>query len=190
MYLTAIWKQANAFVSGLSPVIYIYRLSDETLVVNGAAMTEIGATGLYYYNFAAYDNTEEYIWFCDGGAALPDRYTTPCSMFIDYGSLIAAIKAKTDNQPAGVKKNVALDNFSFTMISAADHITPKTGLSVTAQISKDGGAFAACTNLVVEKAYGSYKINFTQNEMNADIIELRFTATGADPKNIVIKTSE
>lgn len=102
---------------------------------------------------------------------------------------VDAIKAKTDNQPAGIPKNVALNNFEFLMIASADHITPKTGLTVTVQISKDGGAFAGATNSVTEIANGVYKISFIQAEQNADIITWKMTATGADQRTITIKTS-
>lgn len=103
--------------------------------------------------------------------------------------LLDAIKAKTDNLPSGVKKNVALASFEFLMIGSSDHVTPKTGLTVTAQISKDGGAFANSTNSVSEVANGIYKISLTQAEMNADVITLKFTATGADQRTITILTS-
>lgn len=103
--------------------------------------------------------------------------------------LVDAIKAKTDNLPAGIAKNVALSNFEFLMVDSADHVTPKTGLTITAQITKDGGAFAGCSNSAVEIANGVYKINLTQAEMNADVITLKFTASGADQRTITIVTS-
>lgn len=102
---------------------------------------------------------------------------------------IDAVKAKTDNLPSGVAKNVALANFPFMMVDSTDHVTPKTLLTVTATISKDGGAFASCTNTVTEISNGMYKISLTQTEMNADVIVLKFTATGADQRTIVITTS-
>lgn len=107
----------------------------------------------------------------------------------EAGGNIADIKAKTDNLPSGIAKNVALSNFEFVMIDSADHITPKTALSVTAKISKDGGAFASCTNAVSEVGDGVYKINLTQTEMNADVITLKFTATDADQRNVTMFTS-
>ncbi len=102
---------------------------------------------------------------------------------------VDAIKAKTDNQPAGVPKNVALANFMFLMMDSADHITPKTGLTITEEISKDGGAFAAMTNTFAEVSGGMYKINIIQTEMNAAIVTLKFTAAGADDRLITIITS-
>jgi len=104
-------------------------------------------------------------------------------------TVVDAIKAKTDNLPSGVPKNVALSNFEFLMISSTDHVSAKLGLVVTAVISKDGGAFAACTNAVSEISNGVYKINLTQAEMNADTITIMFTAVGADQTTITIITS-
>lgn len=106
-------------------------------------------------------------------------------------TVVDAIKAKTDNQPAGVQKNVALPQFVFLMVDSTDHITPKTGLTVTAQISKDGGAYASAANSVAEIANGLYEVDggYTQAEMNADAIALRFSATGADDRTIIIDTS-
>ena len=86
------------------------------------------------------------------------------------------------------RKNVALTNFSFVMKDAGDHVTPTTGLTVTGQISKDGGAFAALTNAVTEIGSGCYKVDLIQAEMNANSIILRFTAAGADPTLIFIHT--
>ena len=94
--------------------------------------------------------------------------------------------------PAGVRKNVALSNFVFLMVDSTNHLTPKAGLTVTGTISLDGGAFAALTNSVVEIANGFYKVSggFTQAEMNADVVALRFIASGADQRSVIIFTSK
>lgn len=78
-----------------------------------------------------------------------------------------------------IKKNVARNNFVFVMTNATTHV-PMSGLSVTGQISKDGGSFVNLTNSVVEISNGWYKVNLTQTETNANDIALRFTAGGAD----------
>ena len=100
-----------------------------------------------------------------------------------------AVKAQTDDLPSGVKRNVELANFEFLMLDSIDRVSPKTGLTVTAEISKDGGAFAACDNSVSEISSGVYKITVTQAEMNASIVTLKFTATGALQRTVTIKTS-
>ena len=107
----------------------------------------------------------------------------------DAGGLdMDAIKAKTDNLPSSIPKAVALANFSFALFSNHDHVTPLTGASVSPYISKDGGAFAACSNAVTAIGSGVYKITLTATETDADILVLRFTATGADDVLITIKT--
>lgn len=90
----------------------------------------------------------------------------------------------------GVQKNVALSNFRFTMVSSTDHITPVTGASVTSEICRDAeGAYSASTNSVSEISSGTYEIDWTQTEMNANTISFKFTAAGADQITIHIVTS-
>ena len=62
--------------TGLSPTIRIRDLSDDSLVITDAAMTEVG-DGHYQYNFTTYDATVDYAIRCDGGNSLSnsDRYT-------------------------------------------------------------------------------------------------------------------
>lgn len=99
---------------------------------------------------------------------------------------IAAIKAKTDNLPSGVKKNTALPNFTFVMTDASGN--PKSGLTVTAERSQDGGGFAPCTLGVEEIANGYYSIDLQAGDLDADIVALRFSAANARDTNITIKT--
>jgi hypothetical protein len=100
--------------------------------------------------------------------------------------LIDAIKAETDNLPSGLQKNVALSNFSFLMTDSTTN-EPKTGLTVTVQISKDGGAFINATNTpATEIGNGAYKIDLTQAERNADISILKATAVGANQTTLML----
>jgi len=96
---------------------------------------------------------------------------------------------KTNTLPSGIPKGVVLSNFTFLMVDSIDHVTPKTGLTVEAYISKDGGAFGSCTNSVNEIGNGIYKINLTAPEMTATVITLRFVATMADTRHITLVTS-
>ena len=106
----------------------------------------------------------------------------------DWADYFVNIKTKTDTIVSGIKKNTDLDNFEFMVRDATDHITPKTGLSITAQRSLDGGAYASCANSASEIGAGTYKINLAASDLNANIIMLKFTATGADARYIMIKT--
>lgn len=104
-------------------------------------------------------------------------------------TVVDAIKAKTDNQPAGIQKNVAYNYCLFLMRLSSDHTTPATGKTIVAQVSKDGGAFVTCTNSVSEISAGIYKINLTQAEMNADSVILKFTETDCDTSFKELKPS-
>lgn len=103
--------------------------------------------------------------------------------------LIDAIKAKTDNLPVAVKKNTALAKFMFKMVDSADHVTPKTGLTVTCQRSIDGAAFANCnTATATEISAGWYYVDLAASDLNGNVIALKFTATGADQRDLLVVT--
>lgn len=84
-------------------------------------------------------------------------------------------------------KGVAVVGFTFEMVSATTG-DALTGLTVAAKINKDGAGQNPCTNAVVETAGGEYKIDLTIAEMNATLIGLLFTATGAIPVHFTIPT--
>ena len=104
---------------------------------------------------------------------------------------IDAIKAKTDNLPSGLAKNVAVPKFDVFMVLSSDHVTGATGKTVTGTISKDGGSFAALTNPITEVGNGVYTIasGLTQDERNADVSTLKFSADGCDDRIITIISS-
>jgi hypothetical protein len=88
-----------------------------------------------------------------------------------------------------VKKNVAISNFEFYMVDSTDHVTGKTGLTVTSERSIDGGAFVATTNSASEVSGGVYKINLSAADLNGNVISLKFTSAGADARLITIVTN-
>jgi len=96
--------------------------------------------------------------------------------------LLAAVKTKTDNLPSAIRKNQS-QLWLFFMRQSADLVSPATGLTVTAQRSLDGAVFAACVNGVSEIGFGWYSIVLHANDTNADVVGLKFTATGAVPLN-------
>lgn len=108
------------------------------------------------------------------------------------GSVLAAVTVGgySAGQDPAVRKNQALNNFAFLMVSSTDHVTPKTGLgaAVTAQRSLDGAAFAACANAVAELSNGIYVINLAAGDLNAGVVTLRFSGTGADDTFVNIVT--
>lgn len=86
------------------------------------------------------------------------------------------------------KKNTAISNFKFKMVLTSDHITPATGLAITATRSIDTGAFASCTNAAVEISAGWYRIDLSASDMNGDSIALKFSAATADQRDFSIIT--
>lgn len=56
------------FNSGDTVVIDVYKLSDDTKVVNSAACSEIGTTGIFKYEFdQTITQKEEYLWIMTNG---------------------------------------------------------------------------------------------------------------------------
>lgn len=83
----------------------------------------------------------------------------------------------TQDVTVGIKKNVQR-TIVFKMVDATDFATPETGVTVTEEISKDGGSFASCTNAASQIANGWYKITLTATEMNASEIIFKGTGSG------------
>lgn len=94
----------------------------------------------------------------------------------------------SDPAQFGVPRNVALNDIPFYMVDNTDHVTPETGRSVTEEVSKDGGAFAAAAGTTTEISNGAYGFDATAADMDADIVVFKFTAAGADPVLVTIKT--
>ena len=87
-----------------------------------------------------------------------------------------------------IKKNAALSNFEFYMVSSTDHVSPKTGLTITSQVSLDGAAFTSTANTASEVGSGIYKINLAAADTNCTVGTLKFTGSGADPRVITFIT--
>jgi hypothetical protein len=89
-----------------------------------------------------------------------------------------------------VRKNTELASFPFRMVSATDHVTGATGLTVTATRTIDGAAFGACANSVSEISGGWYKITFAAADLNGNTIGVNFAASGADTVGFTFVTQE
>jgi hypothetical protein len=81
--------------------------------------------------------------------------------------------------PVKLTRGVMLENFKFTLVSAADHITPFLSGIVSGQISRDTSAF---TNLqsgtVTEVGNGFYRVTLTSGDLLCNTAGLLFTAVG------------
>jgi hypothetical protein len=85
--------------------------------------------------------------------------------------------------PSGdIPKNATLANFTFTMVDSTDHISPKTGLTVTGQRSCDGASFTAVTGTIAEIANGAYQFDAAAADTNCNMFIWYFTASGADSR--------
>lgn len=109
--------------------------------------------------------------------------------FYTFGNASAYVaKDLYSANPAGIKKNTALNNYMFRMSDSATG-DPKTGATVTVQRSLDGAAFANATNTpATEVSGGWYKINLSAADLNADTVALKMTATGAKQLDELIVT--
>lgn len=76
----------------------------------------------------------------------------------------------------------------FKMVDSADHVTAKTGLTITCTRSKNGGSFASCSGSVSEVANGIYCIagNATDRDTLGPLI-FHATGTAADPNDFEIE---
>lgn len=79
-------------------------------------------------------------------------------------------------------------NLMVLMVDSADHVTGKTGLTLTITASKDGAAFASITPTVTERGDGWYSLALTTTHTNTlgDFC-LHVTSSGADPTDARIE---
>ena len=77
-----------------------------------------------------------------------------------------------------LKQSTAANVMVF-MADSTDHITGKTGLTLTVTLSKDGGAFASITPTVTERTSGWYNIAHSAHTDTVRLV-VRATGTGAD----------
>jgi hypothetical protein len=106
----------------------------------------------------------------------------------DKDEILAATTAIQADLPQRITKNTALSGFTFLMVEDGDHVTPATGLTVTATRSLDGAAFGACANAVSEISNGFYKIDLAAGDLNGNCVALKFSATGADQRSMTLVT--
>lgn len=109
---------------------------------------------------------------------------TAASVSGSVGSVTGAVGSVTAGVTVSagqftVKKNTALNGFSFPMYDSTTHQSA-TGKTVTAQRFIDGGTVASCTNSVTEISNGAYTINFAAGDLNGNTILFKFSATGCD----------
>lgn len=82
-------------------------------------------------------------------------------------------------------------NRMVLMVDAADHVTGKTGLTLTIRLSKDGAAFATVTPIVTELEAGFYSLALTSSESDTlGDLAYHISGGGADPTDFVDQVVE
>jgi len=75
-------------------------------------------------------------------------------------------------------------NIKLLMVDSTDHVTGKTGLTLTITAAKDNAAFASITPTVTERSYGWYELALTAAHTDTlGDLALHASATGADPSD-------
>jgi len=73
------------------------------------------------------------------------------------------------------------------MVDSTDHVTGKTGLTLTITASKDGGAFGSISPTVTERGNGWYSVALTASHTDTlGDLALHVTGTAADPADMVL----
>lgn len=98
---------------------------------------------------------------------------------------VAALPAIIDD--LSIKKNTA-GLIHFEMVLASDHVSPSTGLTVTAQRLIDSGVYASVSGTITEISNGSYRFDYLAADCNGDIVTWKFSGAGADDTKLTFKT--
>lgn len=165
-------------LTGASPTVQVSKSGAAFVTINGS-VSQVG-NGVYAISLATLDvNTIGDLAFnVTATGADPSTWVDQVQQFI-FNDLVFASSTTGPGISSNVKKAQALTGFMFVMTDAITHL-PKTGLTVSAQISKDAGPFAATANAPTEVGNGVYTINLQATETNANNLALIFSATGAD----------
>lgn len=84
-------------------------------------------------------------------------------------------------------KQSTAKNVMILMVDSTDHVTGKTGLTLTITASKDGAAFASISPTVTERGNGWYNVALTSSHTDTlGDLALHITGTAADPADIVL----
>lgn len=82
--ITSYFSENNEPKTGLTPIISIFDLSDNSLVIDEAEMSEIGLGG-YQYDFTTYDPTKQYWVIADADSSDVDfQYSVGPSSFNQF----------------------------------------------------------------------------------------------------------
>lgn len=84
-------------------------------------------------------------------------------------------------------KQSTAKNVMVLMVDSTDHVTGKTGLTMTITASKDGGAFASISPTVTERGNGWYSLALTASHTDTlGDLALHISGAAADPADMVL----
>ena len=86
-----------------------------------------------------------------------------------------------------IKKNTS-GLLHIEMVLTSDHITPATGLTVTAQRLIDSGTYVAVGGTITEVSNGAYRFDYLAADSNGDVITWKFSSATADDTKLTFKT--
>ena len=86
-----------------------------------------------------------------------------------------------------IKKNTA-GILHIEMVLTSDHVTPATGLTVTAQRLIDSGSYVNVSGTMTETSNGTYRFDYLAADANGDVITWRFSEATADDTKVTFKT--
>ena len=106
-------------------------------------------------------------------------------MFKRFITCVAVMLFCSSLQAYQIKQSTTAQPLVFFMVDSADHVSGKTGLTLTVTLSKAGGSFASAAGSVTEIANGWYKVagNATDSNTLGPLL-LHATGTGADPTDV------
>jgi len=82
-------------------------------------------------------------------------------------------------------------NLMVFLVDSTDHVTGKTGLTLTITASKDGAAFIAITPTVTERGTGWYNLALTTAHTDTlGDLALHITGTAADPLDLALQVGD
>jgi len=155
---------------------YVSKDDGSVTVLGDTSATELDATnakGLYSFDVTQSETNADKLIF-SGKSSTANVTMVPVTIY---------------TRTRVIRKNTAFSAFTFMMRDSTTH-APKTGVTVTATRSLDGGSFAACTNSPTEIASGWYKIDLSAGDLNAKVISFRATGTGSDDTNLQLITQD
>ena len=187
------FSTTDALISTVDTVVDSILVDTAVIGAAGAGLTDLGGMST---TMKAQVNTEADSAISDYDpptkAELDSAHSTTDALITVVDTVVDANATKLDtlvaDSPGRPAKGVALAGFPFLLVASSDHVTGKTGATVTATRSLDGAAFAACANSATEVSGGIYKITLASTDLDADTVVLKFTATDADTRYVTIVT--